>query len=139
MYPNIVCFCGFPLGQLYDAFLAMLAKHREGKNIGHSPNEPIGYILDQLGITKTCCRTRIMTNMEFKNYYSIDNGSKLAPSMDLTREIPQPSLDPASARVLKMDSGDKTRSVEQRETRETKPQKVARPREKGKKSDHVPV
>ena len=43
--------------------------------------EPIGYILDQLNITKECCRVRIMTGMEFKNYYNVLNPTNLAPTV----------------------------------------------------------
>ena len=75
MYPNIICFCGCPLGHLYNAFKAMCIKHRNGPH----PDEPIGYILDALNITKDCCRMRIMTNVEFKNYYNVMNPTSLAP------------------------------------------------------------
>ena len=54
----------------------MCIKHRNGPH----PDEPIGYILDALNITKDCCRTRIMTNMEFKNYYNVLDSTSLAPT-----------------------------------------------------------
>jgi DNA-directed RNA polymerase subunit N (RpoN/RPB10) len=87
MYPYVTCFCGCPLGHLYPAFRAMCAKHRRGPN----PDAPIGYILDQLNIRKECCRVRIMTGSEFKDYYNVLNPIHNAPT------IPMPDGRRASA------------------------------------------
>jgi DNA-directed RNA polymerase subunit N (RpoN/RPB10) len=67
MYPYIRCFCGRPLAHLYSAFLLMCKKHNAD---ARRANEPIGYILDSLGIVNECCRVRMMTGTEFKNYYN---------------------------------------------------------------------
>ncbi|MFA5767802.1 MAG: hypothetical protein WC919_07840, partial [Candidatus Paceibacterota bacterium] len=66
MYPYVTCTCGRPLGYLYDIFKLLCAR-----NTARTPDAPIGPILDQLGITKQCCRQRIMTSTEFKHYYNM--------------------------------------------------------------------
>lgn len=76
MYPYIVCFCGRPLGHLYNAFLAMCRDHARSSRA----NEPVGYILDQLNIMKLCCRTRMLTQTQFKDYYNIPNPPTLIPT-----------------------------------------------------------
>ena len=50
---------------MYRAYIAACIKHRNGPRA----NEPIGYILDEFGLTKECCRTRMMSIEEFKNHY----------------------------------------------------------------------
>lgn len=79
MYPYITCFCGRPLGHLYPAFRALCAKHQHGARAA----EPIGYILDQLGLNKECCRVRIMTGAEFKDYYNVLRPSFSAPTVPM--------------------------------------------------------
>lgn len=79
MYPYVTCFCGRPIGHLYTAFRALCAKHQRGPH----PEAPIGYILDQLGLTKECCRVRIMTGAEFKDYYNILNPIHYAPTIPM--------------------------------------------------------
>ncbi|MCK9603999.1 MAG: hypothetical protein M0R66_06555 [Candidatus Omnitrophica bacterium] len=96
MYPNIVCFCGCPLGHLYNAFRAACIKHRAGPHA----REPIGYILDDLGITKDCCRARMMTNMEFKSFYYVPDPSGLAPTLPIARAI-APEAPKAKKRAAK--------------------------------------
>jgi DNA-directed RNA polymerase subunit N (RpoN/RPB10) len=80
MYPPIVCFCGRSLGDLCDAF--QLLKKRKidialaGKQIdpdfihvSTQVNIQLGDILDALGVQMECCRARMLTYTEFKNYY----------------------------------------------------------------------
>lgn len=76
MYPYVVCFCGRPIAHLFPTFLAMLEEHSHSAHA----NEPIGYILDQLGLTRECCRARIMTGAEFRYYYNEYNPFTLVPT-----------------------------------------------------------
>jgi len=113
MYPNVVCFCGRPIGHLHAAFLAMLAKHNTGAyGPSINPGDPIGYILDQLGITKICCRTRIMTSMEFKNFYNVPNQSKHAPTIDLARPVAATTA--TAAKAAKVATAAKGKKPEER-------------------------
>lgn len=73
----VTCFCGRPLGHLYPAFVAMTVARRNSDRA----NEPIGDILDALNITKECCRVRIMSGAEFKNYYNTINPIQHAPTI----------------------------------------------------------
>ena len=79
MYPCVTCFCGRPIAHLYPAFMAMLAQHRASPRA----HEPIGYILDELGLTRECCRARIMTNAEFKHYYNESNPANIVPTIHI--------------------------------------------------------
>lgn len=81
MYPYVVCLCGRPLGHLYNAFLAMvIAQKRAGQT-----DEPVGAILDQLMITKTCCRARLISGREFKEYYNVPGGANIAPTVSMPK------------------------------------------------------
>lgn len=77
MYPYIVCFCGRPLGHLFPAFRALCERHRASPRA----KEPIGYILDALRVNKPCCRLRLMTGAEFKDYYNTYNPIHNAPTI----------------------------------------------------------
>ncbi|MFA7254379.1 MAG: hypothetical protein WC107_07590 [Patescibacteria group bacterium] len=82
MYVYVRCFCGMPIGHLYPAFLIMCEEHN--KKIAHGelpPSASIGYILDQLGLSRMCCRARIMTCEEFKNYYYGTSAPFRAPTV----------------------------------------------------------
>jgi len=77
MYPYIVCFCGRSLGDIYDLFIEM---RRQKINAALDGEEPVAFelaqqniqlndILDALHIRAECCRVRMLTQVEFKNYY----------------------------------------------------------------------
>lgn len=83
MYPYIRCFCSRSLGDKYELFKVMrLERYRdyfERTGIRVSPNNipladnvrvEVGDILDQLGLTVTCCRTRMITQVEYEDEYS---------------------------------------------------------------------
>lgn len=83
MYPYIVCFCGCSLGDIYDAFKVMRAeKYRIALNdpnfdsinpamlaITAHINVDLSDVFDQLCITLDCCKTRLTTQVEFKELY----------------------------------------------------------------------
>lgn len=78
MYPLILCTCGRSLGDLYPAFKAMRADLNEENNAGVDPHQmqfsekiniELGPILDKLCLFLMCCRTRIMQQVEIKEYY----------------------------------------------------------------------
>ncbi len=86
MFPYIVCLsCGRNIGSLWPAFKAMRADAHEaavtaaGYDV-RTVNERIlassgavtvelGEILDQLGINMECCRTKMLTQKPFYDYY----------------------------------------------------------------------
>jgi len=83
MYPYIVCFCGRSLGDIYDLFKALrLEKYAQGyadaENgdidpymlaICESFDLGLSDIYEQLDVHLECCKTRLMTQTEFKDYY----------------------------------------------------------------------
>ena len=80
MYPMIVCTCGRPLGDIYDLYKAMVIDkalnliHQKKMSLSEIPKyleEGTGDILEKLGfsINDICCRTRLITQIEFKDYY----------------------------------------------------------------------
>lgn len=82
MYPFIVCFCGRALGDLYDAFKAMRqARYLETYGELEDVIDPrilavtedlhmvLGDVLDMLGLHQVCCRTHMLTQVEFKEIY----------------------------------------------------------------------
>lgn len=80
MYPFIVCFCGRALGDIYDLFCAMRsakqARMFEGIDIDPSYVPIVDTIqidlldvFDSLGLHMDCCRTRMLTQVEFKTIY----------------------------------------------------------------------
>jgi DNA-directed RNA polymerase subunit N (RpoN/RPB10) len=82
MYPYIVCNCGFSLGDKYDAFKALRAKIREKhfnttnkyidpENFTYSEdlNVELREVFEMLGIRLQCCKTHMLTQVEFKNIY----------------------------------------------------------------------
>lgn len=80
MYIYVRCLCGFPIGQLYPAFLQMCKEHNEAIKQGKLAHDtPIGYILDELGLKKRCCRVHIMTCEQFNSYYWNGQGSDSIP------------------------------------------------------------
>ena len=80
MYPYIRCYtCGRPLGHIVDAFRAACAK-KVAKAMAGKDLEPIytqfadadvvvGDILDLFNIRIVCCRTRMITQVDFTEYY----------------------------------------------------------------------
>lgn len=78
MYPYIVCFCGRSLGDLYDAFKHLRHKKYLEKLGGITPDmvsvteiEDVNLKdeLDSLGILMPCCRSRMISQVEFKTVY----------------------------------------------------------------------
>ena len=83
MYPYIVCYCGRSLGDIYDLFKALchekyVLAHDDGVDmdidpsmlaIAESVNVDISDVFDQLHMHVDCCRARLMSQVEFKEYY----------------------------------------------------------------------
>lgn len=81
MYPYIVCTCGRSLGDIYDIFRAMRRDIQEEyfkqNNINADPSlvfvgdfkVNLGGVLDQLQLKLPCCRTRMMTQVLYKDVY----------------------------------------------------------------------
>lgn len=82
MFTYIVCFCGMPLGDIADAYKALRMRKlmKYYKIIGYNIDPSMlaisdmgiheGKLLDSLGLDQECCRTRIMTQVEFKELYN---------------------------------------------------------------------
>lgn len=84
MYPYIVCFCNYPLGDIYDAY-KMLLRIETLKTLNLVDDgmdiDPSMYMLiedmprilkntfEMLNIHRDCCRVRLMTMTEYKTYY----------------------------------------------------------------------
>lgn len=81
MYPYIVCFCGRSLGDIYDLFKALrLLEYKkyfasnefiDPTMVQYSEDIKIECkeIFKILGVELTCCKTRLMTQVEFKSIY----------------------------------------------------------------------
>ena len=78
MYPYIVCFCGRSLGDLYDIFkLLREIKYQKLDSevdpmlyaITESVQIDLVDVFEQLNIHMDCCRTRMNTQVEFKDIY----------------------------------------------------------------------
>lgn len=82
MYPYILCFCGRPLGHIYDAFVLMRAYKYTVlmKSIGYDMDVNAFSISDDIKLDLTdvfkalqiesgCCRARLNTQVEFKTVY----------------------------------------------------------------------
>jgi DNA-directed RNA polymerase subunit N (RpoN/RPB10) len=80
MLTPIVCTCGMPIGDIAVLFLRMrAARVREVLGArGTAPTQAAvdaglqiecGDILDLLQVTYDCCRARLVTNMQFLDYY----------------------------------------------------------------------
>lgn len=80
MYPYIVCFCGCALGHLCDVFQA-IKRERMVEEFGEGVIDPamtavitglsvqLGDVLDDLGFKNECCRSRLISYVEFKEVY----------------------------------------------------------------------
>jgi DNA-directed RNA polymerase subunit N (RpoN/RPB10) len=80
MWPYIVCFCGKSIGDIYDAFKVMRAD-RIAEVYGDVEFDPVAAalsellkcdlndIFDTLHVHNTCCRARLMSQVEFKDIY----------------------------------------------------------------------
>jgi DNA-directed RNA polymerase subunit N (RpoN/RPB10) len=81
MYPYILCVCGRSSGDLYDAYKAMREELHQQAFEDYGDIDPMfvpvcddievktGPILDALGLELVCCRTHMMTQVEFKDLY----------------------------------------------------------------------
>lgn len=80
MYPYIRCYCGRPLGEIYELFKAMrlraimAAKGEEDTapdrlSVAEVPQVSLNDIFQALHIDMDCCRARLMTQAEFCEYY----------------------------------------------------------------------
>lgn len=78
----MICFCGRSLGDIYDAFKALRLKRYseflDSKGIKISPDRiPITEdiqidlrdVFESLHIHVQCCKVRLLTETEFKEYY----------------------------------------------------------------------
>ena len=80
MYPYIVCFCGCALGHVADIYQA-IKRERVAEEFGEDAVDPacsavvtgltveLGDVLDDLQITNPCCRSRMISYVEFKEVY----------------------------------------------------------------------
>lgn len=82
MYPYIVCFCGQSLGDIYELFKELrrrkIKAHLEKLGYDVLPelfqfsddvDVSAGDILDKLHVKQQCCRGRLLTQVEYKEYY----------------------------------------------------------------------
>jgi hypothetical protein len=80
MLTPVVCTCGMPIGDVAPLFLLMrAARVREvlaargtaatQAAIDAGLQIECGDILDRLQVVYDCCRARLVTNMQFKQYY----------------------------------------------------------------------
>lgn len=82
MYPLILCYCGRCLSDIYDLFrelksrkfataYAALGMDIDPVQIAISGelDVELGDVLDQLNLHLDCCRTHIITQVEFKELY----------------------------------------------------------------------
>ena len=82
MYPYIVCFCGRSLGDIYDVYKQMrLNKYKKEYGEAASTMDPhlmtlsnvaevvVDDILNKLHLKTICCRARMISQVEFKEYY----------------------------------------------------------------------
>jgi DNA-directed RNA polymerase subunit N (RpoN/RPB10) len=77
MFPYIVCFCGKTIGHLYAAYIAIrgamikAARGDVAPEMYHLALSDVetGEILDQLGLRLSCCRTRMMSQVTYKELY----------------------------------------------------------------------
>ena len=83
MWPYIRCFCGRSLGQYFDLYKRLARQKyidffkKEGIDVNpvHIPiseNIPVTHedIFKKLNITSECCITRMLTQVEFIEYWS---------------------------------------------------------------------
>ncbi len=76
MYPRVICTCGYPIGDKYHLYRALVADYLA--EIGHSDIAPefqgldttdgisYGHILDALGLKLPCCREKMLTQVTFR-------------------------------------------------------------------------
>lgn len=73
MLVPIVCFtCGLPIGDKDDLFRELMREQTEvprDQNKKAEPKMSPAQVLDLLGIHYDCCRTRMITAMNFCDYY----------------------------------------------------------------------
>lgn len=59
MITPAVCLCGRPVGDVYDLYLLRVSRLPAGA--------PHGAVLDGLGIRHECCRTTMLTQVDYYN------------------------------------------------------------------------
>lgn len=81
MFPYIVCYCGRSLGDIYPVFKEMRKQRYQEYLKKDSDIEivklmtstkidvKLGDILDALNINCECCRVRLLTQVEYSEYY----------------------------------------------------------------------
>ena len=82
MYPYIRCYCGRPSGDIYELFKALrsaaynkyfadLGIEVSADRIAISEDIKVSLtdIFDQLNIHATCCKLRLLTQVEYIEYY----------------------------------------------------------------------
>jgi DNA-directed RNA polymerase subunit N (RpoN/RPB10) len=82
MYPYVVCFCGRSIGDLYDIYKAIRIERikeayaESGLDIDPGmwfisdiANVEMGDVLDSLNLYTGCCRSHMIAQTEFKEYY----------------------------------------------------------------------
>lgn len=82
MFPYVTCWCGRSLGDLFPLYTEMKRRKYEEYNKKHGVNiKPtrvpissdvrvdVGDILDKLHVHTDCCRARLISQIEYKEYY----------------------------------------------------------------------
>lgn len=82
MYPYIVCNCGASIGDIYPAFKALRAREykrhfeRTGKYVtpeqfafSEDMQVPLRGVFELLKVRLSCCKCRLMTQVEYKTLY----------------------------------------------------------------------
>lgn len=82
MYPYVRCYCGRSIGDLYDIYTSIkLARYQEVYEKSDYVYDPktmalntriqveMGDVLDALGLKMECCRARMITQIEFKDFW----------------------------------------------------------------------
>ncbi len=82
MWPYILCSCGRDIGSIYDVFKLMrISKYSAALSELDDDIDPtilciteniqidLGEVLDSLKIFTMCCRTKLVTQVEYKSLY----------------------------------------------------------------------
>lgn len=79
MFPYVTCSCGFDLASIYPLWAAIRAQRLAAKygnvtdramiQASSDLNVEFGDVLNDLGVHRVCCRTKLLTQMQFRDYY----------------------------------------------------------------------
>ena len=79
MFPYVTCGCGYDLASIYPLW-AEIRKKRLVAKYGNVTDRAMiqaasdlsvefGDVLNDLGVRRVCCRTKLLTQMQFRDYY----------------------------------------------------------------------